>query len=86
MNSMQKKCYFYSFFLDKKGGVSDTGKNTYKEKSGVWKKQYEIFSIPAPARLSCLCSSDAGHCWSFLREFPAIAKILAEEKFQQNQS
>ncbi len=86
MNLMQKECNSYSIFLGKKGGVSDAGKNTRDEKNGSGRRKMRLLHLQCQQDFTCLHWSDTGHCWSFLGESPKIAEILAEEKFQQNQS
>ncbi len=54
-------------------------------KVGSGRIKIRLFQCQCQQDFSCLHWNDAGHCLSFLRESPKMAKIYAEEKFQQNQ-
>ncbi len=53
-----------------------------KWKVGSERIKMKLFHHQYQQDFSCLHWNDAGHCWSFIGESPKIAKILAEEKFQ----
>ncbi len=70
-------CYFYSYFISTKKNWG----------GGPWKFFWsEMLGLKGSKDFSCLRWNDTGYSWSFIRDFPKIAKIFAEEKFQQNQS
>ncbi len=70
-------CYFSSYF---------TSTVTHKKillqwNVGSWRIKMRLFQYQCQQDLSCLCWSDAGHCWSFLQESPKILNFILTKSF-----